>query len=118
MTYNDLVQILLYNNMYNELKQKEQELFRLIPELQDCKGFNQNTKWHIYDVYEYILHVVSGVEFNIYLRLVALFHDIGKPLTYTEDNSGVGHFYEHWNKSSEIFKKYQNKFELSNEEKN
>lgn len=46
----------------------------------------------------------------------ALFHDIGKPLTYTQDNNGIGHFYGHWNKSIEIFNKYQDKFGLSNEE--
>ena len=57
------------------------------------------------------------VENNKYLRLSALFHDIGKPLTYTEDENYIGHFYNHWNKSIEIFKKYENKFNLTDEEK-
>lgn len=113
MTYNKLLEILLSGNVYNKLKQNEQEIFRLIPELKVCKGFEQNNKWHIYDVYEHILHVVSAVDNNKYLRLSALFHDIGKPLTYTQDNKGVGHFYNHWNKSIEIFKKYQENFGLS-----
>lgn len=117
MTFNELLEILLVDDVYNKLKQNEGKLFELIPELKLCKGFNQNNKWHIYDVYEHILHVVTGVEANIYLRLSSLFHDIGKPLTYTEDNNGVGHFYNHWNKSVQIFKKYQDKFNLSNEEK-
>ena len=43
---------------------------------------------------------------NISLRLLTLFHDIGKPLTYIEDSSEIGHFYNHWNKSIEIFSKY------------
>lgn len=116
MTYNKLLEILLSSDVYDKLKQNEEEIFKLIPELKVCKGFEQNSIWHIYDVYEHILHVVSGVDNNIYLRLSALFHDIGKPLTYTEDNEGVGHFYNHWNKSIDIFRKYQNKFGLSNEE--
>lgn len=90
----------------------------MIPELRKCKGFNQNNSWHIFDVYEHILHVVSGVEPNIYLRLSALFHDIGKPLTYTEDGKGIGHFYNHWLKSLEIFSKYKDKFGLSTDDYN
>ena len=118
MNYVNLTEILLSNNVYNILKQNEKEIFKLIPELEICKGFNQNNKWHIYDVYEHILHVVSGVDCNIYLRLSALFHDIGKPLVYTEDEDKIGHFFNHWNKSIEIFQKYQDKFGLSQEEIN
>ena len=116
MAYDKLLEILLSNDVYNKLKQNEQEIFKLIPELKACKGFDQNSKWHIYDVYEHILRVVAGVDNNIYLRLSALFHDIGKPLTYTKDNSGIGHFYNHWNKSVEIFKRYKDKFRLSTKE--
>lgn len=116
MTYNELIEILSSNDVYDRLKQKELKLFELIPELKKSKGFDQNNKWHIYDVYEHILHVVSGVDNNIYLRLSALFHDVGKIIAYTEDANGIGHFYNHWNKSIEIFKKYQDKFGLSNEE--
>ena len=116
MTYKRLIEILLNDDVYNKLKQSELQLFNLIPELKDSKNFNQNNRWHIYDVYEHILHVVSGVEPNLYLRLAALFHDIGKPVTYTEDDNGVGHFYNHWNKSVEIFLKYKDNFELSSKE--
>ena len=116
MTYRDLFEILLSKNIYNDLKKYESQIFKLIPELKECKGFNQNNNWHIYDVYEHILHVVSNTEENICLRLAAFFHDIGKPQTYTEDEFGVGHFYNHWNKSVEIFKKYQDNFNLTKEE--
>ena len=67
---------------------------------------------------KYNSYVVSEVEPNICLRLAALFHDIGKPPTYTEDISGIGHFYNHWNKSIEIFSKYQRNFGLTSEEIN
>lgn len=116
MSYNDLLKLLLSNKVYYELKNNEHILFELIPELKECKGFKQNNDWHIYDVYEHILHVVSGTKPNLYLRLSALFHDIGKPFTYIEDDKKVGHFYNHWNKSIEIFIKYQDKFDLPNEE--
>ena len=116
MTYDQLLEILLSDDVYDKLKQNEQEIFKLIPELKVCKGFEQNNKWHIYDVYEHILHVVPGTDNNMYLRLSALFHDIGKPLTYTEDNDGIGHFYNHWNESIKIFKKYSDKFRLSDKD--
>ena len=116
--YEDIIDILWSNDIYNELKHYENEIFELIPELRKCKGFNQNNSWHIFDVYEHILHVVSAVEPNIYLRLSALFHDIGKPLTYTEDGKGIGHFYNHWLKSLEIFSKYKDILWLSNDDYN
>ena len=116
MTYNELKEILLVDDVYLQLKKHEQEIFKLIPELESCKGFEQNSKWHIYDVYEHILHVISYTEPNLCLRLSALFHDIGKPLVYKEDENKEGHFYNHWNESLNIFKKYQEEFELSSQE--
>lgn len=116
MSFDELIEILLSEEVYNNLKNKEHELFELIPELKLCNGFNQNNNWHIYDVYEHILHVVSGVDNNICLRLAALFHDIGKPMVYKEDENGVGHFYDHWSKSLEIFQKYLGCFNLSQEQ--
>lgn len=88
------------------IKENEDIIFEMIPELEMCKGFNQNSVWHDYDVYEHILHVIDGVPNDIILRLVALFHDLGKPATYTEDENGVGHFYGHWEVSKEIFEEF------------
>ena len=116
MIYNNLIKILLSKQVYDKLKKYESQIFELIPELKQCKGFNQNNKWHIYDVYEHILHVTAKTEENVCLRLASLFHDIGKPKTYTEDEFGIGHFYNHWNESVKIFKKYQDKFNLTEEE--
>lgn len=118
MSYKELLKILLSTDVYEAIKQNEAILFELIPEIKISKGFNQNNKWHIYDVYEHILHVVKNVESNKCLRLSAFFHDIGKPFVYTLDDDGVGHFYNHWNKSLEIFNKYKNNFELSLQEIN
>lgn len=103
MNYSKLKEILLSDKPSELIKEYEDEIFTLIPELKVCKGFNQNNIWHIYDVYEHILHVVDGVPNNIISRLTALFHDTGKPGSYTEDEKGVGHFYGHWDLSKEIF---------------
>ena len=106
MTINNLIEILKEDKPSIKLKEHEEELFGLIPEFKKCKGFNQNNPWHPYDVYEHILHVVDNVDNNIILRLTALFHDIGKPEVYKEDEQGIGHFYNHWTISKEIFERY------------
>ena len=98
------------------IKENENEIFEMISELSGCKGFNQNNIWHIYDVYEHILRVVDNVPNNINLRLAALFHDIGKPLVYSEDKDGIGHFYGHWEKSREIFNSFAKRYEIKDED--
>ena len=112
MTYLELKEILTSENPSEGLKAKEHELFNFIPELRKSKGFNQNNEWHPYDVLEHTYHVVDGVENDLILRLAALFHDIGKPYVYTEDENGVGHFYGHWEVSKDIFLKFAKKRNL------
>ena len=112
MNFQNLIYTLLSEKPSFYISKNEEQLFKLIPELKACKGFNQNNEWHIYDVYNHTLSVIDNVSPNIYLRLAALFHDIGKPLSYTEDENGVGHFYGHWIKSKEIFDKYADKYNL------
>lgn len=113
MKINELIEILLSDKPSNLIKEKETEIFEMIEGFKVSKGFEQNNIWHIYDVYEHILHVMDSVSCNINLRLAALFHDMGKPFTYTLDDQGVGHFYGHWDKSKELFNKFKNKYELS-----
>ncbi len=98
-----LFSILLSEKPSEQIIKNEEFVFSLIPELKLSKGFNQNNKWHIYDVYNHILRVVDGVPSDLSLRLSALFHDIGKPFAYYEDEQGQGHFHGHWIKSQEIF---------------
>jgi len=69
-------------------------LGEVVPELLPMKGFDQRTKYHIYDVLEHTAHVVSGVKPTPVLRWSALLHDIGKPASFTLKN-GTGHFYGH-----------------------
>ena len=84
------------------LDEAREMLFSVIPEFRNSYGFNQRTDWHIYDVYNHTLKVVDNVSNNLPLRLAALFHDMGKPYTFKEEN-GVGHFPHHWDESLRIF---------------
>ena len=103
MNIEKLYEILMEDKPSELINDNEEYIFSLIPELKICKGFKQNNPWHIYDVYEHILHVVDETPIDLSLRLVALFHDIGKPSTYTEDENSIGHFYNHWSVSKDIF---------------
>jgi tRNA nucleotidyltransferase (CCA-adding enzyme) len=86
-----------------------------IPELAPLEGFNQNNPWHIYDCLEHTLIVLDNVDNNIVMRLSALFHDSGKPHTYTEDVNHIGHFYDHYKVSIDISKKVLKRLKYSNE---
>ena len=103
MNRDELFSVLLSDDVCNLLSNREKELIELIPEIKLSMGFNQKSKWHVYDVYEHTMHVIEGVPKKLDLRLAALFHDLGKPYTYFEDENGDRHFPRHWEKSQEIF---------------
>lgn len=87
----------------------------IIPDIKKCVYFNQNNKYHAYNVWAHTCAVVANTSSNIYVRLAALFHDIGKPDSYTEDSLGYGHFYGHPKISADITLNIMTKLKFSNE---
>ena len=75
---------------------------KIIPELAPSVGFDQKNPHHIYTVYEHIVRSVGACPKDVNIRLCMLLHDIAKPLMYTEDDKGIGHFYGHPDKSEEM----------------
>lgn len=73
-----------------------------IPDITPMIGFKQNNPMHCYDVWEHTLNALDNANNDLAVRLSVLFHDIGKPQTYTEDEKGIGHFYGHSRVSKEI----------------
>ena len=71
-----------------------------IPEITPCVGFEQHTVYHCYDVWEHIARSVAAVPPQPVLRYTMLFHDLGKPDTFTVDDEGNGHFYGHYRTST------------------
>ena len=74
----------------------------VIPELEACMGFDQHNPHHIHDVYGHIVQVVARTSRDPAVRWAALLHDIGKPFTFSMDESGRGHFYGHAKESSAL----------------
>jgi tRNA nucleotidyltransferase (CCA-adding enzyme) len=84
------------------LKESEDELFEMVPELKPMKGFQQNNPHHIYDVWDHTKVALAAANQDLIVRLAVLFHDTGKPRCYTEDEEGTGHFYRHGLISADI----------------
>lgn len=78
-----------------------------IPELMLLKNCPQNSPYHDYDVYGHTIECIRQIE-RLYdtddwaLKLVGLFHDIGKSSVRTTDVNGVDHFYNHASRSALI----------------
>lgn len=78
----------------------------IIPEMVPCVGFDQNNRWHRFNVYDHIAHAVGNYGGNdVVTKVALLLHDIGKPECYTVDSEGWGHFYGHGAVSREMSEK-------------
>ena len=75
--------------------------FTIIPDLKHLDGFEQNTPYHIYDIWNHTIKVVANVKNTPILRVTALLHDAGKPECFTTDNNGIAHFKGHPELSAE-----------------
>ena len=73
----------------------------IIPEIGECKGFEQLSKYHDRDVLEHTLDVLGYIPYvegegrDSELAMAALFHDLGKPGCFRLDEDGVGHMKGH-----------------------
>ena len=87
-----------------------------IPELGPCRGFDQHSRYHAFDVYDHIARVLTVAgELSLSsvdgagpeaapspsLMWAALLHDIAKPACFTLDDRGCGHFYGHPERGAE-----------------
>ena len=107
-------------------------LEEIIPELHLGRDFEQHSPYHIYTVQNHILKSVMELnsvtqklpEFTVTIRahwfelcMTMLLHDIAKPVCYTVDKSGTGHFYGHAKKSAELADIILRRLKFSNEER-
>lgn len=90
-------------------------LGQVLPEILPMKGFMQNSPHHRYDVLTHTARVIAAISPIPVLRWAALFHDTGKPFTYTEDETGRGHFYGHANVSRQLARKALVRLKLDRE---
>ena len=87
----------------------------IIPCLKAMQGFDQHNEHHCFDVWEHTVNVVRNVRPALHLRLAALFHDCAKPLVFSLDESGTGHFYSHAPRGAAIAEKELKRLRFDNE---
>lgn len=97
----ELVKLLCGQNARGVLMEYVDVLGVPVPELLPMKGFDQHNFHHIYDVLEHTAAAVENVPAEPVLRLAALFHDIGKPSSFSMKD-GIGHFYGHAKVSAQM----------------
>jgi tRNA nucleotidyltransferase (CCA-adding enzyme) len=81
----------------------------ILPEWDAMVGVEQKNPHHSYDVAKHTLMTLRGIKNDKILRLVMLFHDMGKPQTKTTDARGVDHFIGHDKAGEEIARDVMNR---------
>lgn len=70
--------------------------FCAVPQLENLKDVPQNSKYHIYDVWEHTLHALESIGTDDPIACLAiLFHDVGKKAVRTTGEDGYDHFFGH-----------------------
>lgn len=87
---------------FDDLIRLAPELAQSVPELAPMIGFDQHSPHHAYDLYTHTAYVAAAVPEDVVLRWAALLHDIGKVPTFTQDQTGRGHFYGHAQVSAQM----------------
>lgn len=98
-----LENVLSADNVVESICSNLDELLKIIPEISSMIGFEQKHPHHHLDVWQHTLCALSFSPNKFDIRLALLFHDIGKPYSFQEDN-GIRHFKGHPEKSSQIAK--------------
>lgn len=84
------------------LREFEDVIFFVLPELVPMKNCVQNHERHIFDVWGHTVKAVESIPPIAELRFAMLFHDSGKPHCKTTDEKGIDHFYSHGRISRKI----------------
>jgi len=94
--------LLMGENSKEVLTKYSSVISEIVPEIKSMIGFEQKNPHHLYDVWEHSSVVIENSEEDIAHKLAGVFHDAGKPETFTVDEKGIGHFYGHAKESAKI----------------
>lgn len=114
----ELCKLIVGINVRRVLNENIEILGEIIPEFLPMKGFEQRNPHHVYDVLGHTAAAVSEASKDLTVRLAALFHDIGKPVCFSVDANGVGHFYGHSEKSAAMTDEIMKRLRFGNEIRN
>lgn len=86
----------------------------ILPELLSTVDYDQRNPNHEKQLFDHILCVVDNTPPSPSVRMAALLHDIAKPLTFSLDENGIGHYYNHDKLGAEISKEILARLRFSN----
>lgn len=86
----------------------------ILPEFDACMETQQRNPHHCYSVGEHIIKSMQEIRSDKVMRLAMLFHDIGKPKTISQDDSGIHHFYGHPSVSEKMTKEILRRLKFDN----
>lgn len=87
----------------------------IIPEIKDMQ-FPQNNPYHICDVWNHTVRAVRACKSNdLIVKLAVLFHDIGKPHCYQDDENGIRHFKGHGKVSADMTDEIMKRLRFDND---
>ncbi len=110
----ELNRLLMGENVFEVLMNYHDVIEVFIPEITPCVGFNQQSRYHLYDVWEHTAMSVSQAKKDLTIRLAMLLHDISKPDCFKLDDNGQGHFYEHEQMGAEVAEKILRRLKYPN----
>lgn len=87
----------------------------LFPEIMPCVGFDQHSRYHIYDVWKHTAVAIENSVVDREVRLALFFHDIAKPKCCVFDEEGSGHFPGHESESAEMAEMIMRRMNFSSE---
>lgn len=114
----ELKKLVMGNNAVKVIKDYIEVIGVILPEILPMAGFAQNTKYHCYDVLDHTLEMMKNSENSEVLKLTALFHDVGKPAAFYQDDDGTAHFKGHAAISTDMAREILNRMKSDNYTKN
>ena len=113
--FTELSKLLMGDNVFQVLVEYRDVIAVIIPELEPIFNIPQNTKWHIYNVWEHTCKAVEQSPKDLSLRITMLLHDIGKAYSKTTDENGTDHFKGHQKISGEYAEAVLARLKVPNE---
>ncbi len=108
MTFSELINLLRNCKDAETINNMREEIAELVPAVRFMFEYDQNNRYHQYDLWNHCVHTVTGLSKDIdddMVFLAALLHDIGKPSSKCKSKrewDTDSHYYGHPDKSEEI----------------
>lgn len=88
-------------------------MMALIPELEGALGYDQRNPENNRSLYDHSIHVVANLPNDLSLRIVGLFHDLGKMKVQVIDAKGIASYPSHALQSALLAKQYLERFQFN-----